>query len=65
LDNSDIYQCIDELCIDHEKKRTNIEFDKFLNHVNDRFANPTTMEGTTKIFNLIKDQKKVFELDII
>ena len=59
----ELFHVIDDLCLEHEKKRTNLDFDKFLNHINEKMANPTTMQGTNKVFDLIKDTKKVKTLE--
>jgi hypothetical protein len=59
LSNSDLFQIIDNLCLEHEKKRTDLDFDEFLNHINEKINNPTTMQGTNKIFDLIRGSKIV------
>lgn len=59
LEHSDIYNLIDELCVTCEKRRTKIDIQKLLEHLNENLANPKTMEGTNKIFELLVDKKIV------
>jgi Ca2+-binding EF-hand superfamily protein len=61
LEHSDIYGLIDELCVAQEKRRNKIDFKTLLDHLNENLANPKTMEGTNKIFELMVDPKNVIK----
>merc|ERR1712151_138457 len=44
-------------CVAAERKRTSVDVDKFINHLNENLANPKSMDGTDKIFKNMVDNK--------
>ena len=59
MNNSDIYNLIDELCIAMEKRRNKVDVEKLINHLNENLANPKSMAGTDKIFKGMVDNRYV------